>query len=271
MGMGKMYKSKQGKKKKLAKELAHIAHQLTVPRLQSGLYNFPLKRRMKFFGAVSTNFSSAAGAIAGNPVDIIFRHNGIYQFGPSINYPLGTRTAFTVSPNYPAGASYMLGTDKPNGANGIYSQYLVHASKIDLEVCPITVAGVVNASPLEVVITAQQDDNLAWTDTTSQRCEYPLTNRFVIPQTQTAKVFRYRKKYTVGQVLGLEQEPTTEDIPFTAFSTANPLLTQQQSSWLIRISNLDNSVAAYNGLLKVKITYFVTLFNINTLLTNAPT
>lgn len=259
---------------KKQREVTKLVHQLIVPRIKPALSNFPQHKRMKFFATINYAFNVAAGLIGGNGQDIVFRHNGIYQIGPSVIYPLNglpaSRTNFSLFPNYPAGAQYMMGTERVNGSNGIYNQYIVHKSKLDVEICPTTVAGAVNASALEVVISGMQDESISYSDTTTQRSEYPLTHRFVLPQTQTAKVFRYRKTYTTGQVFGLDQEPTSSSGNYIAGSTGNPILSEQ-SSWFIRIANLDGSTAAYNGSLRATITFWVDMFDINTLLSGPPT
>lgn len=269
------YKYKGGWKKKKhsskVKEMVAVANQLHVPRIRGKLINFPMKRRMKFFTTVNYDFSVGNGLIGGNAQDIIFRHNGIYQIGPSVNYPLDGlhRTAYSLFPQYPAGSVYMLGSDNINGANGIYSKYIVHKCKLDIEICPTTLAGAVNASPLEVVITCMEDPSLAYTDTTTQRSEYQLTHRFILPQTQTAKVFRFRKIYSVGQVFGLEQEPTTASSDYIALATGNPS-NANQSSWLVRIANLNGGLTAYNGSLRATLTHWCTLFDTNTLKSTPP-
>jgi hypothetical protein len=209
-----------------------------------------------------TNLTPSSAATDSNAIELLFQGNGLVACGPATNYPLGTQTAAALT--YPSGLRYLLGSDGAAGApTGLYANYLVHSSAIEVELVPLT-----STKPLQVVLWPA-DQTAVNTMPTVQCAEQPFAVRGSLPPTITAAVPVFRNAIQTKQILGLASLGT-ENISYTGVYNSNPA-GGSAWFWLLRMNNLDGSTSTYNVIVRFSITYDVEFFDLNSLSTSAPT
>jgi len=200
-----------------------------------------------------------------NAGELVFRGNGLTAIGPADNYPLGTQSAF--AGNNPSGLYYLLGSDGALGAaSGMYGQYIVHGSTIKIEILGAS------ETPNTMVLAASVfpgDSSNILTMASATCAEQPFAKRWVVPAVSTAAPQVMTNTCTTERMLGQSTRTKLPDL-CGGFPAGSLTLPSQGWFWYVRVNNLNGTTTSSYYSYRVEITYDVTLFDLNGLVTTVP-